>query len=163
MPINYKEYPPNWFTEIRPAVLKRAGNCCESCGVPNYAVIYRPKKNSSEWKHWPQGMESEALSLDGFKSTKIILTIAHLDHDKSNPDVKIDRLRAWCQRCHLSYDRDHHIANRRFGRNHKSNNLNLFPLLLILITLFLFSCVSSKPVPEPPVKKTPRLGYDKTM
>jgi len=36
-------------------------------------------------------------------------------------------------------------------------------IIVIFLTLFLFSCVSSKPVPEPPVKKTPRLGYDKTM
>jgi translation elongation factor EF-Tu-like GTPase len=36
-------------------------------------------------------MESEVWTLDGKKSTKIILTIAHLDHDKStltNADKK---------------------------------------------------------------------------
>ena len=26
MPINYKNYPPNWKTEIRPKVLERAGH-----------------------------------------------------------------------------------------------------------------------------------------
>lgn len=31
MPIDYNKYPPNWKTEIRPAVLKRADNKCECC------------------------------------------------------------------------------------------------------------------------------------
>ncbi len=38
------------------------------------------------------------------KTFKIILTIAHLDHDEENHDVKDDRLKALCQRCHLRYD-----------------------------------------------------------
>lgn len=78
MPIEYKKYPPNWKTEIRPAVLARANNRCEFCGIENYSI--RP---------------------DG---VKVVLTIAHLDHDETNWNVKIDRLRALCQRCHLQYD-----------------------------------------------------------
>lgn len=120
MPCDYKKYPKNWFTEIRPSVLNRADNKCEECGVPNYALIFRPHKNKPDWKLWPEGMESETLSLDGFKSVKIILTIAHLDHDKDNHEVSIDRLRAWCQRCHLRYDMNHHVANRKYGRGHKT-------------------------------------------
>lgn len=123
MPIDYSEYPPNWKTEIRPAVLKRAKDCCEDCGVPNYAIIYRPTKGKHDWILWPEGMEGEALWIDGVKSVKIILTIAHLDHDKLNHDVSIDRLKALCQRCHLILDAAHHAANRKYGRNHKTNNL----------------------------------------
>lgn len=41
MPIDYKNYPENWKTEIRPAILERANNCCEFCGVKNYSVGYR--------------------------------------------------------------------------------------------------------------------------
>ena len=41
MPCNYKNYPPNWFTEIRPGILERAKNCCENCGLKNYRVIRR--------------------------------------------------------------------------------------------------------------------------
>ena len=78
MPIDYKKYPPNWKTEIRPAVLARANNRCEFCGIENYSI-----------------------RSDG---VKVILTVAHLDHDETNWDVKIDRLRALCQRCHLKYD-----------------------------------------------------------
>ena len=38
MPIDYKKYPSNWKTEIRPAIMERAKNCCEFCGVKHYSV-----------------------------------------------------------------------------------------------------------------------------
>lgn len=125
MPINYKEYPINWKTVIRPAILNRAKDCCEFCGVKNHSLIHRYGKGLNDWRYWPEGMESEAWSEDGLKSTKVILTVAHLDHDKLNHDVKLDRLKALCQKCHLRYDMSHHIANRRFGTKHNQNNLRL--------------------------------------
>lgn len=45
---------------------------------------------------------SESLKYHGF--VKIVLTIAHLDHDEENNEVSDDRLQALCQRCHLKYD-----------------------------------------------------------
>jgi hypothetical protein len=41
MPIDYKNYPANWKTEIRPAILQRAQNKCEQCGVKNASLILR--------------------------------------------------------------------------------------------------------------------------
>ena len=38
--------------------------------------------------------------------SKVVLTVAHLDHTPENCDD--DNLRAMCQGCHLHYDRDHH-------------------------------------------------------
>jgi hypothetical protein len=70
-------------------------------------------------------MESEAWSADGLKATKIVLTIAHLDHDKINHEVKLERLAALCQKCHLGHDINHHTNNRKYGRNHGTNNLKL--------------------------------------
>jgi hypothetical protein len=125
MPIDYKEYPANWKTEIRPAVLERARNACEACSAPNHQIIYRPEKGKPDWKIAPEGFEGDVMVMDGVKFTKIILTIAHLDHDKLNHDVKLDRLKALCQRCHLLYDIEHHKANRKYGRNHKTNNYKL--------------------------------------
>lgn len=125
MPINYKDYPPNWKSEIRPAILERANNCCEDCGVENYAIIHRYGKGKNDWQYWPEGMLSEAWDADGKKATKIVLTIAHLDHDKLNHDVALDRLKALCQKCHLTYDIKHHTNNRKYGRNHQKNNLKL--------------------------------------
>lgn len=99
MPIDYKEYPPDWEAR-RERILKRAGNRCEFCGIENYRLK-------------PSG-------------TKVILTIAHLDHDKKNWEVTDDRLAALCQSCHLNYDRGRHIDNRKYGRNFRDNQLNLF-------------------------------------
>lgn len=88
MPINYNEYPADWAT-IRKRILKRANNQCEFCGIPNYSI----KKNG----------------------TKVILTIAHLDHDHRNTEIKDNRLKALCQSCHLNYDRPTHIYKRKYG------------------------------------------------
>lgn len=122
MPIDYKEYPANWKTKIRPAVIARANNCCEECGVKNHSLIWRSGKGINDWQYWPEGMESEVWTLDGRKSTMIVLTVAHLDHDKLNHDVKLERLKALCQRCHLRLDIKHHSSNRRYGRNHKGKH-----------------------------------------
>lgn len=125
MPINYKEYPKNWKTEIRPAVLKRANNCCEFCKVPNYKIILRGEWNGIECYQDDDGNifdanTSESIGSDYVgevhptnKFIKIILTIAHLDHDKQNHNISIDRLRALCQRCHLRYDVQNHVRNRK--------------------------------------------------
>ena len=43
--------------------------------------------------------------------SKVVLTIAHLDHDVTNNAP--GNLRAWCQRCHLTYDAPHHVETRR--------------------------------------------------
>lgn len=123
MPIDYSKYPPNWFTEIRPAVLERAGHRCEWCNAPNHALIYRPEKGKSDWRLWPEGMLSEALSLEGYKSTKVVPTIAHLDHDKENHEVSLARLAALCQRCHLKYDLPRHIRNRNTAEITMTNRL----------------------------------------
>lgn len=125
MPIDYSEYPPNWKTEIRPAVLARANNCCEDCGAPNHQLIYRLEKGKSDWALAPEGHEADAMFIDGIKFTKIILTIAHLDHDKLNHNVSLDRLKALCQRCHLLYDKNLHASNRKYGRKHRQNNFKL--------------------------------------
>lgn len=102
MPIDYKEYPSNWG-EIRDRILLRANNKCEECGLINHSIVDR--RNG--------------------KKTKVVLTIAHLDHDKLNHNVKDERLKALCQKCHLGYDLSRHIENRKYGRNFRDNNYKL--------------------------------------
>jgi len=46
-------------------------------------------------------------------SVYVVLTVAHLDHDRDNFDVQDSRLRALCQRCHLNHDRPHNIIKRK--------------------------------------------------
>lgn len=124
MPCDYKNYPPNWKTEIRPAILERDNHCCYFCGVKNKTLIRRFGNGMSDWEYWPEGMEGEAWSLDGLKSTLIILTIAHLDHNTQNNDY--DNLVALCQKCHLNYDKHHHRKNTRETIRKKKKLQNLF-------------------------------------
>lgn len=120
MPIDYSEYPKNWLTEIRPAVLARAKNCCEFCGAPNHTMIVRPHKGKSDWVLYDSFYDFTSV-----KATTIVLTIAHLDHDKHNHEISLERLKALCQRCHLLYDMHRHVANRKYGRNHSKVNYKL--------------------------------------
>ncbi len=101
MPIDYKKYPKNW-KEMRAAVLERAKNKCEFCGVENHAIGVR--RADGTFDKYQSLIELEAADLDGDKVIQIVLTIAHLDHDEENHDVKLDRLAALCQQCHLRYD-----------------------------------------------------------
>lgn len=60
----------------------------------------------------------------GFKWTKIILTIAHMDHVPEHVDDS--NLKALCQRCHLVYDAEHHAANARETRRARKAVGDLF-------------------------------------
>lgn len=131
MPLDYSEYPDDW-NEIRARILIRANNRCEKCGLQNHAIILKSDRKSPS----PQQLDiynsllhnsysiQQAMNRMGF--TKIVLTIAHLDHDKDNHQVSEDRLAAWCQKCHLGYDMSRHVANRKYGRNHTKNQFKLF-------------------------------------
>ena len=105
MPIDYSQYPANW-KQIRAQVLERAHNCCE--GSPKF-----PECRAENGKPHP------------VTGSKVCLTIAHLDHDKENHEVSIERLMAWCNRCHLNYDINHQVENRKYGRNWKRNQTKL--------------------------------------
>lgn len=95
----------------RQRILDRAEDTCERCGVDNYAelISVKIKVNGKFISFWVSG-ESDARRLamvsmqSVTKSIKVVLTIAHLDHDEENHDVKDDRLKAMCQFCHLNYD-----------------------------------------------------------
>jgi hypothetical protein len=45
------------------------------------------------------------------RTTRVVLAAAHLDHDPTNNRLR--NLRSLCQRCHLTHDRQHHLAQRR--------------------------------------------------
>jgi len=119
MPCDYNNYPANWKTEIRPAILKRAENKCESCGVPNHALGYRLP--SGAFRELDHHEAAACASGEQFGPTvfTVVLTVAHYDHDTTNNDQS--NLRAWCQRCHNRHDgpmrRRHAAATRRRHSN----------------------------------------------
>lgn len=103
-PENKARYPDNWKSEIRPSILERAGHKCE--GSPDFpdcrAVNYEPHPETG---------------------SKVVLTIAHLDHTPENNEP--ENLKAWCQRCHLNYDKLHHMESSAKTRRSKSPQLQL--------------------------------------
>jgi 5-methylcytosine-specific restriction endonuclease McrA len=126
MPIskeNKKLYPKNW-DKIRKDILKRAKNKCEFCGVGNHLFGIR----DSDGDFWTVDEFGESCSLGDFpeknKFFKIILTIAHLDHNPTNNNY--DNLKALCQKCHNSYDAKHRAETRKNKKDKKSPQFNLF-------------------------------------
>lgn len=118
MPVDYSKYPPNWKTEIRPRIMARAGNKCEveGCGFEHKKYVwsaYMPKERKREWFKYYKHAELAGGS-DMFQVT-VIITIAHLDHDEGNPDVKDDRLMAMCQLHHLRYDTKEKSKRRKLN------------------------------------------------
>ena len=133
MPCDYSKYPDNWFTEIRPAILGRAGDCCEQCGVKNYEYVFRGIWNNQEVFQRGNGdlfsvdgklimHNSEYEVIDGktpdSKAVKIVLTISHTDHDTSNNDY--NNLKALCQLHHLRHDIWHHKKTRNQSKGLQS-------------------------------------------
>lgn len=115
MPIDYKKYPPNWLSEIRPRIMKRANNTCEfdGCDFKHLEFVWSAKNNGGiEWFRNYQRAFEFRFGLKNPKKVKVVLTIAHLDHDEGNHDVKDDRLKAACQLCHLRYDAQEKVKRR---------------------------------------------------
>ena len=110
MPIDYSKYPPNWKTEIVPAVLQRANNECEICGLVNKSTVFGIKlwvRDGSRYKRrslWFRDRRDAVREGMQVREIRVVLTVAHLDHDELNHDVQLDRLKALCQCCHLRYD-----------------------------------------------------------
>ena len=130
MPWNRKDYPPNW-DEIRERILIRANGCCERCNLKNHSLIDKKTRmvidNHADWRY--RELLRKDYSPDQARKkcniTKIVLTIAQLNHDKDNWEVTDDDLQALCQKCHLSLDIKHHTENRKYGRNFRKNNFKL--------------------------------------
>ena len=131
MPVDYKRYPSNWKSEIRPRILARAQNRCEKCGVQNHIEIVRSTENPEwyivfdpdelgyldPWNGEPIRLSEIPDGCEHLKHVKVVLTIAHMDHDVGNNAD--DNLKALCQRCHLVHDAKHHAKNARETRRKK--------------------------------------------
>ncbi len=94
MPMQRALYPPDWEA-ISLGIRERAGWQCE--GTPRH-----PDCRAANGKPHPD------------TGSVVVLTVAHMDHDKAHNDPA--NLRALCQRCHLDWDLEHHMANARRTR-----------------------------------------------
>jgi len=131
MAMDMSRYPPNW-KQISRERRERAGWKCEWCRVPNAVWVYR-KRGTRDYLvcvndevHTPDGSPIRLSELpDGYDydhPTKIVLSVAHLgvDYPDGRPGNKHDKmdcrdenLAALCQRCHLLYDIQEHLENRK--------------------------------------------------
>lgn len=120
MPINYKNYNPGFKTDTSPRIrFERAGGKCERCGAPHLEMIARAKGcymlmdgetyNDQTGAYIGQFKGSE---FPVKKFVRVILTTAHKDQDTRNDNE--GNLAAWCQRCHLNFDRPENIRKRKF-------------------------------------------------
>jgi len=95
MPIDYKKYHKDWKEQSKRIRFGRANNRCELCNAENYK---------------PHPLTGK----------KVILTVAHLDHNwdvsKRAPD---NELLALCQRCHLKIDA---VFKKRKRQKEKEKN-----------------------------------------
>jgi 5-methylcytosine-specific restriction endonuclease McrA len=134
-PENKHRYPKEW-PAIRAAILERAAGKCEKCGAPNHSRIARGAGEdegtymldtadvycAETGKHLGRCAHS---NYELAKMVDVVLTIAHLDHTPENCEP--DNLRAWCQRCHLRYDAEHHKRTAWATRRAAQGMADLFP------------------------------------
>ena len=103
--MDIKCYPKNW-REISLRIRERSGGVCEctgECGTHHercHARNYEPHPVTGK---------------------KVVLTVAHLGKDTGDKhnkmDVRDENLKAMCQRCHLLFDLEDHIANAKRTRS----------------------------------------------
>jgi len=114
-------YPANWrelSDEIR---FGQAGGRCQRCDRPHGATL--KVLPDGRWfdpaqRTWRNGKGRAARWPDiedaiRFRSTRVVLATAHLDHNPRNNRRR--NLRALCQRCHLLHDRPRHLRQRWIG------------------------------------------------
>jgi len=98
MPINYKDYHPKWKK------------------ISFFIRHYRAK-----WKcEW---CEAENGFLHPITGSKVVLTVAHIDHDKNNNSFF--NLAALCQKCHLGHDLKRHLWNRKYRSLENAGQMRL--------------------------------------
>ena len=100
MPIDYSKYSKDWKLRSRFIRFYRADNMCEQCGAINHSYVNKYSR--------------ELCLPDEEDAVRIVLTVAHLDHDINNNSFF--NIKALCQKCHLRYDSKHHAETRRKKR-----------------------------------------------
>lgn len=101
-PENKAKYPKDWPEISRRIRHDRAQGRCENW------IIYPSYDGPATYRCEARNGEPHPVT-----GSKVVLTVAHLDHDPGN--CADDNLKAMCQRCHLRYDQHHHKACDKTG------------------------------------------------
>lgn len=88
----------------------------------------RPEKRARYPKNWPEISRRVRARARGScewcgrpERDGVVLAAIHIDHDAQNNQG--DNLAAVCQRCHLAWDQDQHLATRRATYSPKTKTL----------------------------------------
>lgn len=100
-PENLHRYPADWKQISLRIRTERAAGRCECLGECGRGTHVGRCPNVNGGQAYGTG-------------SKVVLTVAHLDHTPENVDP--GNLRAMCNGCHLHYDRDHHAETRAATR-----------------------------------------------
>lgn len=103
-PENRGRYPADW-PAISRAVKDDAGWRCECLGECGRPEVHLAGDGRCRNTHGQPAFVT---------GSTVVLTTAHLDHTPEHCDRA--NLRAYCQGCHLHYDRDHHAQTRAVTR-----------------------------------------------
>lgn len=136
-----KRYPKHW-KRIRDAIVKRANNHCEQCGVENGRWIVRSLENGADWRYFAldeicyYAQDGTPIHVDEVpeailanpQTTKVVLTVHHIgvakeDGSPGDPHDKMDcrpqNLICLCQRCHFEADRPENVKASKVTRLNK--------------------------------------------
>lgn len=120
MPMDKRNYPPDWRA-ISKRIRAQANQQCQECGVVNGAFGARDKHDK-----WHDVADIDGLNSDvGYclfgddypKIIRIVLIVAHLDHNTWNNDDS--NLKSLCQRCRLRLDGPRHKEHAKATRARK--------------------------------------------
>lgn len=125
MPVNYRNYPPDWKDIIRPRILKRDCYKCVVCGVSNRALFV--------WDCGNRVILDDTFILDhyvqrNFKIKKIVLTISHSCHNSMCEND--NHLSSKCQLHHLREDLALHVMNRKITNASKKGIHLVAPIVV---------------------------------
>ena len=113
-------YPIDWPQISASIRFDRAKGRCERCGRPHGRLVIH--LGDGRWwdeqaKVWRNGrgrpianLAEPAAGDERLRRTKVFLAAAHLDQNPGNNRFR--NLKAFCQRCHLLYDREEHRRRR---------------------------------------------------
>lgn len=129
---------PEWRA-IREKIGERSGWRCEACGAPHMTIVARGSYagrdaymviDTGDVFDAETGLKMTTMKLSAFgayRVLKIVLTVAHKDHDEGNSDPA--NLAHLCQRHHLRLDAKHHARNAARTRRAKGGQLDLEDML----------------------------------
>ncbi len=115
MPWERWRYPVDWHS-ISQRIRARAQGRCEGPFGPGWSP---PSRNTVGRCTARQGQPHPITG------SRVILTVAHV-HDPDPMNCSNANLGAACQRCHLGWDRPHHIAKAKRRRRERRAVADLF-------------------------------------